>query len=146
MSVRQNPPKWPSNPQCFPAQIRNIGQTVSHVTYVTSRVHSQSVTKYYNFLLLAKAQTHEIDDTDDCVDSPIFSCIRGKSHLHTHLPADQVLYHLGKAPFTTTGFSKLTLTEDAEQHWLSLTSSPKVREVLGNLPKIKIPGGKMSNA
>jgi hypothetical protein len=50
MSVRQNPPKWASNPQCFPAQIRNIGQTVSLVTYVTSRVRSQSVTKYYNFL------------------------------------------------------------------------------------------------
>jgi hypothetical protein len=85
------------------------------------------------------------NNSDDILDSPIFSCVRGKSHLHTHLPADQVLYHLGKGAFTTTGFSKLTLTDDSEKHWLTLTSSSKVREVVEKLPKIKIPGGKMSS-
>jgi hypothetical protein len=49
-----------------------------------------------------------------------------------------------KEPFTTTGFSKLTLTNDSEKHWLSLTSSSKVREVVETLLKIKIPEGKMS--
>jgi hypothetical protein len=65
--------------------------------------------------VLAKAQTHEVNVAGDCIDSLIFSCIGGKSHLHNHLPADQVSYRLGGAPFTTTGFGKLTLTEDSEQ-------------------------------
>jgi hypothetical protein len=95
--------------------------------------------------MFAKAQTHGDVDFDDYTESPIFSesCIQGKLHLHAHLPADQVLYHLGKGAFTTTGFSKLTLTIDSEKHWLSLTSSSKVREAVETLPKIKIPGGKM---
>jgi hypothetical protein len=77
------------------------------------------------------------------VDAPPFSCVRGQAHLHTHLPADQVIYHLGREAFTSNGFRHLVLTPDAEEHWLALTSSKKVRTVMGKLPTIKIPEGKM---
>jgi hypothetical protein len=93
--------------------------------------------------VLSKAQTSA--DMDGAQDPPIFSCVRGRSHLHTHLPADQVLYHMGKGALATAGFSMLTLTDDSEKHWFSLTSL-KVREVVEKLPKIKIPGGKMSSS
>jgi hypothetical protein len=74
MSVRQNPPKWPSNPQCFWAQIRNIGQSRSQVTYVTSRVPSQKRDKIFKKIRTFKSAQNSV--TTCVLSYPILSLER----------------------------------------------------------------------
>ena len=62
-----------------------------------------------------------------------------KYHLHTHAPADHILYHLGKNALTGDHPTQKSLTSLAASHWnaFQLTKS-----VLSKAPplKIRIPG------
>jgi hypothetical protein len=100
-------------------------------------------------LTLYYVQNHsqiEDDDGDDGdIEAPLFTCRHNGRpiELHTHAFAEHVIYHISWEAFTTKGSHNLHLTEDAAKHWNSLTK-PAAQKTLAKLPKLKIPGGKMS--
>jgi hypothetical protein len=97
------------------------------------------------FLIINLQANNDVENDED-LDVPSFSCMKNLSHLHTHLPAQDALYHLGPKAFTTKDFRHLSLTDDSWGHWSALTSSKKVRGVVEKLHTIRIPGGKMDKS
>lgn len=67
-----------------------------------------------------------------------FSCrYRMYGFLHTHAPAENVLYHLGRRGLEGSDYNNRHLSPEALQTWKSLTSR-RVREVLKEVPILKI--------
>jgi hypothetical protein len=65
--------------------------------------------------------------------------------LHTHTFAEHVLYRIGWEAFTTKGSHNMQLTSEAEKHWKAFTELTTTKAlVVAALPKLKIPGGKMT--
>jgi hypothetical protein len=100
-------------------------------------------------LTLYYVQNHsQIEDNngdDGDIEAPLFTCRQNccPIELHTHAFAKHVIYHISWEAFTTKGSHNLHLTEDAAKHWNSLTK-PATQKTLAKLPKLKIPGRKMS--
>lgn len=78
-------------------------------------------------------------DTNMAADTeaPLFSCRHRSSQieLHTHVLADDVIYHLGWTAFVESTRSQRELLPLAEKRWLELTKPAALK-------KLKIPGGK----
>ena len=65
--------------------------------------------------------------------------------LHTHTFAEHVLYRISWEAFTTKGSHNMQLTSEAEKHWKAFTELTTTKAlVVAALPKLKIPGGKMT--
>ncbi|KAJ7590345.1 hypothetical protein C8J56DRAFT_888508 [Mycena floridula] len=77
----------------------------------------------------------EVEEDDD----PEFSGRIGQSHIHTHAPIANVLYHLGASALVITNAKKETygLLSYAAEQWCALTSK-EVKKVLKKHPVIKI--------
>ena len=102
----------------------------------------------YCLLIALFWQTRNLSDDDDPEHAsevtPTFSRLRPgfRYELHTHLDASRIMYHLGRKPFDMTNSSHrlLQLDKEAAKNWY-LFLRPVVRK---QLPKIRIPGGKMA--
>ena len=107
--------------------------------------HFPYVTVSHCHVFQDHSQQMDDEDEDTATETPLFSCQHGgcQTELHTHAFAEHVIYHIGWEAFTTKGSHNLHLTEDAAKHWNSLTK-PAAQKTLAKLPKLKIPGGKMS--
>ncbi|KAL0056689.1 hypothetical protein AAF712_016704 [Marasmius tenuissimus] len=82
-------------------------------------------------------------DGDDEEEEPVSSPMVGKSHIFTHAPVENMLYHLGPGSLTFPKSSdqlSLRLTEASLNQWSALRKS-KAQQCLKQLPvlKIKIP-------
>ena len=108
-----------------------------------------SISHFYCLLttLFLQATGHLSDDDDpEHIQevTPTFSRTRpGRRYeLHTHLDASQIMYHLGRKPFDMANSNPrlLQLDREAAKNWYSFVR-PAVQK---QLPKIRIPGGKMA--
>ena len=111
-----------------------------------SKAFDQPFSLFTNYTILQT--TGNISDDDDPEHilevTPTFSRTRPghRYELHTHLDASQIMYHLGRKPFDMTNSSPrlLQLDREAAKNWYSF-ARPVVQK---QLPKIRIPGGKMT--
>ena len=71
------------------------------------------------------------------MEAPLFSCRHRtlQVELHTHVLAEDVVYHLGWSAFIDSTRSQRGLLPLAEKRWLELTKPAALK-------KFKIPGGK----
>ncbi|KAF8162010.1 hypothetical protein BJ912DRAFT_935670 [Pholiota molesta] len=113
--------------------------TVQGLSWISLRV----------FLPLELSVAANLCDDDDDNETgeavPEFTCCVGshKYHLHTHAPADHIVYHLGKNALRDTGDSstRKALSPRAASYWNAIQSTRSVIAETAPL-KIRIPGGR----
>ncbi|KAH7906443.1 hypothetical protein BJ138DRAFT_1094126 [Hygrophoropsis aurantiaca] len=80
----------------------------------------------------------DFDDNTHTTTPPFTSC-EHKFDIHTHAPIEHLVFNLGKKALNGDKTGPCTLSVEAAICWNSLTTS----KVLQQLPKLKIPGGRM---
>ncbi|KAF8161385.1 hypothetical protein B0H34DRAFT_796185 [Crassisporium funariophilum] len=85
----------------------------------------------------------DYDDNEIGEAVPEFTCCIGshKYHLHTHAPADHIVYHLGKNALTGDSSTRKALTVRSASYWNAIQSTRSVIAETAPL-KIRIPGGR----
>ena len=94
---------------------------------------------------MCSKEGEEDEDEDEEGDVMPFSCVVGpqQSHIHTHAPIHNLLYHLGRLALVGEPHL-MSLAPFAIPHWTALIKK-ETRQALSTLPviKIRIPAGKL---